>query len=428
MSLAAPAAARPLAPALWLTFGAIALMMSEALLGPLLTTPDDPDGSPVLRIAWLPVYAAIAGLLAWQLRDVLHAAPRLVLVLALVMLALLSSLWSHALELTLRRSLALAMTTGFGLVLGLRLSWAQMALFVAAIFGSLALGSVIAVIVSPSFGVMSEIHVGAWRGLWFEKNAFGAAMARGSAAAIAVAILLPRWRWPAALLAGASVILVLASTSKTALLLTLIGAVLAVALSVSRARIALQLGLIWAGALGVGAIALLYAFAPEFLFGLIGREPTLTGRTDIWGELAAAAANRPWLGYGFGAFWEINHLEAERIRNALQWTVPSAHNGWLEVRIALGFAGLILVAAIAAQSLVLLLGQLQDRAVAAFAAPSLAMFFLAAGSESIISQPNNLSWVLFVAILTRLALNAGSRRDRRRQPLELVMRARAFRP
>jgi exopolysaccharide production protein ExoQ len=66
----------------------------------------------------------------------------------------------------------------------------------------------------------------------------------------------------------------------------------------------------------------------------LGRDETLTGRTDVWASLFPAAMREPILGFGFGGFWTRATREMFRI--------SEAHNGYLEVILELGFVGLFL--------------------------------------------------------------------------------------
>lgn len=70
------------------------------------------------------------------------------------------------------------------------------------------------------------------------------------------------------------------------------------------------------------------------LVSLVGRDETLTGRTDIWAELVPIVERNPVLGCGFGGFW-TSRTTAEAIVN-------EAHNGYLEVLLQLGFIGLLI--------------------------------------------------------------------------------------
>jgi O-antigen ligase len=72
------------------------------------------------------------------------------------------------------------------------------------------------------------------------------------------------------------------------------------------------------------------------LTSLLGRDVTFTGRTTIWEQLAPMALQSPFLGHGYGGFW-LGTSYAE---------VNEAHNGYLEIVLGLGFAGLLLVMAL----------------------------------------------------------------------------------
>ena len=71
----------------------------------------------------------------------------------------------------------------------------------------------------------------------------------------------------------------------------------------------------------------------DFTF-LVGRNATLTGRTDIWAGLVPIAERHPFLGGGFGGFWTS--------RTEVEAMVNEAHNGYLEVLLQLGFVGLLI--------------------------------------------------------------------------------------
>jgi exopolysaccharide production protein ExoQ len=69
----------------------------------------------------------------------------------------------------------------------------------------------------------------------------------------------------------------------------------------------------------------------------LGRDATLTGRTDIWAGLLPDLMRQPMLGYGFSGFWTIARINEHQI--------GEAHNGYLDVCLQLGVVGLLLTAA-----------------------------------------------------------------------------------
>lgn len=98
--------------------------------------------------------------------------------------------------------------------------------------------------------------------------------------------------------------------------------------------------------LGVAALAgflMLNSFfdLPGLLLGLVGRDPTLTGRTDIW-DLVLRAGVNPLLGVGFYSFWLGNR--AEVVWSAGYEKLNQSHNGYLETYLNSGLVGVFLLA------------------------------------------------------------------------------------
>lgn len=100
--------------------------------------------------------------------------------------------------------------------------------------------------------------------------------------------------------------------------------------------------IIGANALTILIVAIIvYGTVTPFVGGLmiydpseaLGREETLTGRTDIWAYFVPYAMQRPLLGHGFGGFW------TDTIRAAIR--TNQAHNGYLDIILNTGFVGLL---------------------------------------------------------------------------------------
>ena len=92
------------------------------------------------------------------------------------------------------------------------------------------------------------------------------------------------------------------------------------------------------------ASVLFLGVSPDVLRAM-GRNPTLTDRTEIWQVVLSLSGNR-WIGTGFESFWLGPRLEKMW---ALYWWHPQeAHNGYLEVFLMLGWAGVGLLGAVIA--------------------------------------------------------------------------------
>jgi exopolysaccharide production protein ExoQ len=86
-------------------------------------------------------------------------------------------------------------------------------------------------------------------------------------------------------------------------------------------------------------LELAFDFSSSVVAPLLGRDPTLTGRTEIWNMVLALRTN-PFLGVGYQAFWLGDRLAAIVSRAGF---LNEAHNGYLETYLNLGFVGLALL-------------------------------------------------------------------------------------
>jgi len=73
----------------------------------------------------------------------------------------------------------------------------------------------------------------------------------------------------------------------------------------------------------------------------MGRDPTLTGRTQIW-HLVLSMTTNPLLGTGFESFWLGPRLQ--KIWSIYWWRPNEAHNAYIEVFLNLGWIGIALLA------------------------------------------------------------------------------------
>jgi len=377
----------------------------------LLADPNDPDGGAVLRLVWPPVYLLTLGLIALNPAPVLRTVMRAWPLLLLGGLTVVSAAWSLDPGLTLRRGLAVVMTLVFALWLAARYTWSDLIRLIALMFAVLAAGSLLAGAVFPGFGVMNEIHVGAWKGLWWEKNTLGAYMAWAALAFIAAGASardpIERRLWFAMVLLAA--MLVLLSTSRTALLSLLVCTAGPAAIALTRRGFGFAALAMFSGLCGLGALAAVLVIGPGVILEALGRDPTLTGRTEIWAALSDAIAARPWTGHGYGVFWEVDDGPVFWVRQAAVWPVPTAHNAWLETALSLGLPGMILALIVVGSGLVKALMRLFAGVETYWALPFLVSWFGVSLSESNLLVQNGLVWMLLAATLAKLA----SGRDQR---------------
>ena len=362
------------------------------------------------RIFFAPVYAFIAWS-AWRDRRAAFAALGAVpLITALVALAFFSALWSIDSGGTLRRAVWLALTNLFALYLAWRYDWARMLSVMAGGFAVLIAGSLVVGALMPAIGRMATEHPGAWDGLWTHKNTLGGLMAIAAPLCAAAAIVSRDRRRLWLLAMFGALALVLLSTSKTALLASCIGFAVMAACHVVRRGPLPALSVATAAAALTIVVVSVFTLAPQSAVAALGRDLTFTGRTDVWQAAGAFAGQKPWLGFGYYAFWLDPVGPAYWVRQAVRWDVASAHNGWLELTLSLGRVGVVLFAAQFAALCVRGAGALLDPRAGLWAPAFLIAFGFYTMSESHILQANDLFWLIYVAVAARLALDAKEKR------------------
>ncbi len=377
---------------------------STALVALLLTDPYDLESkSSLARNLWYPGYLLVLFLAVRHLPKLVRVAVFNPFLILAVLWCGLSYLWSIEPDVTLRRSVALLMTTLFGLVLAARYQWNELVVRLALVFLFTALISLVLAVLVPRLGVMQEIHQGAWRGAWLEKNSFGVRMAMGLALMMSAFAMQPKrwWLWvPAGVLCFGLVIM---STSKAALLAAIVALVGFFVIRVFRRFPVLRIPVMYSVVIGLGVLGFLLTFMPDMMFDLIGKERTLTGRTDIWQALVLAIKEKQLLGYGYGAFWHDTNGPSYWVRFSLEWGVPTAHNGWMETWLSVGVVAVILFAIIYVVTALLALDRLYRGGVENYwVILSTILFLMISLSESTILQQNDLSWVVFVATSAKL--------------------------
>jgi exopolysaccharide production protein ExoQ len=100
------------------------------------------------------------------------------------------------------------------------------------------------------------------------------------------------------------------------------------------------------GILLAGALTLLFG-GESLVTGALGRKSDLSGRTNIW-RASIASADSPVFGTGFESFWNTNAHKVARnpaLAGYLDMSnLVSAHNGYIEVYLDLGWVGVCLIA------------------------------------------------------------------------------------
>jgi len=377
-------------------------MLTGALIGPVLA-PDQGE-TPLLRLFWLPVYAIVAGLVLLRFKTIARAWPAVLAWACIVSLAFASKYWSIDPSMTGRRVIAMVISGSFAMYLGTTFHGHCLPRLLTHCAFIMGLLSILMVFAVPSIGVHQDVNAGMWRGIWYEKNQMGMVMAAGGTAAAAwVASEDRRWKTPL-LTILLCFLLVLAARSKTSLLCIMLGVGMVGALwTLKRGGPALAVAAVWMGVVGGAAGWWLWTYESAEILAALGKDPSLTGRTGIWDALFVKIAERPWTGYGYNAFWGLDSEPALWVRYQTGWVVPSAHNGWIDLLVQLGWPGAVLVGTIMTSSYVLTLLRLPTAGLREgfWGIAYLSVYILLTFSESVLLSAQSLPWTLCLAILAR---------------------------
>lgn len=321
-----------------------------------LTTNDMPtSGSAVSRLQWLGLiglgtaFLLWRGGLAWLLLRWFNP-----FLLAFVILAVASVLWSIEPGITLRRMIrvaAILLCVGAMVLVAWHPRRFQQVL--RPIITALLVGSLLFGVTFPHLAIHSENAAelaGAWRGLTNHKNSLGTLACLGLIFWLHAGLARDTRRLPALGGAAVAVACLLLSRSSTALVTSAFTCIFL--LMLMRSPKGLRRWMPWLTAL-FAAVLLAYSLAVlrlvpglEVLLtpitAITGKDLTFTGRTEIWAIVIEQIRLHPWLGGGYGAYWigPIQGSPAYEMVRLLYFYPGSGHNGYIDIANDLGGIGL----------------------------------------------------------------------------------------
>jgi exopolysaccharide production protein ExoQ len=300
------------------------------------------------------VSAASIGVFAVpRIRQIGFLALRNVFPVLFILMVLMSAIWSVNPDLTMRRGAGYVLTMVIAGYLSVRfdvddrmrvLSWG---------FAVAAIGSLLFVAAFPQYGIMGSSGLaGEWRGVFPHKNVLGPVMAVAVFTELYLLVVgngRSRWRWA---LLSVYLALVVLSQSATAWFLSVFYlAGTCVYFLWKRERLAGVLASIVV-LLILLIVLIVLRDDPERMLGIVGKDVTLTGRTTLWNVVVGFIGERPILGWGYRAMWNLDDPTttlADKLTGG--WGVTSSHNAFLEITLQLGLVGLALMMGIIAVAL-----------------------------------------------------------------------------
>lgn len=365
-----------------------------------------PADFPQLQVLFLLIYLVTLFLLTLRWRKAIYVFNKAIFIWLLVGITVASILWSSTPAITRVRSLVLVGTSLFGLYLASRYSIKEQLKLLTWTFGIILVLSLLFAVVFPKYGIMGGIHGGAWRGIYDHKNSFGKIMALSALVFWLQATNAKQKHWLPWLGFSLSVCYLLLAKSTTPLINGVTLCTLIPIYQTFRWRYQLMIPAVIAIVTVGGSLSLWMTSNTATLLGSLDKDPTLTGRTNMWPYIWDMVEKQPWLGYGYDGFWHGWDSPAAYVWSAVPWSVPNSHNGFLDLWLQLGVLGVS----------VFLLGfwttfikglvwlRLSKSSEGFWPLLYLTYMVLANVAESSLMARNDIFWVLYVA----LALSLGS--------------------
>jgi O-antigen ligase len=322
------------------------------------------------------------------------------------LLPIISPLWSLVPDITLRAGMAFTGFTIVGFYVGARYEWRELSGLVR---WSYTLIGIVSVLRYPNVGRE-------FSGITSHKNSLGSIMVVSTALwylHYSQNAKTQKERWIALLFMLFSFYLVRATSSGGSLVNSLMLIVVVSSLSFLS-----KLKFQWAftfivGFMAFGTIASVYILdnLESIVVGGLGKDLTLTGRTEFWPQLIAAANQRPWLGYGFDGFFQQDLIGGQTpayfIYTPNGFQPRTAHNGAISILLAFGYPGLTLILVSLVTNLIFAVRELSRSPLAQAGIPIIYLVFiilnnLTEGSLSDIGD----AWLAYVLVTVRLSIDS----------------------
>lgn len=360
----------------------------------------------LIQLIFLVLYAITFCLLVLRWKKVIQVIPKDFFIWLLIGMAVFSFFWSYEPSMTKSRIIALVGTMMFSLYLASRYSLKEQLELLGWTFGIAVVMSFLFAFGLPTYGKMSGVHWGAWRGIYNHKNVLGKIMSPSAIVFLLLALRTENKRWIYWGGFGLSVLLIILSKASSPLLNLIILIVALFLFRILRWRSDFMITTM----LGISTLStILYTLVTanaEAIAGAFGKDLTLTGRTNFWPFVLDRIGQHPWVGYGFGAFWLGLDGPSDYIWYASSFKAPNSHNGYLDLCLELGLVGLsiYLIEFVTSLQKALAYIRLVKTSDSFFPALFLIYIVLANLTESTLIIQNNFFFVIQVAIFLSIRI------------------------
>ncbi|OGN75976.1 MAG: hypothetical protein A2X25_02210 [Chloroflexi bacterium GWB2_49_20] len=271
------------------------------------------------------------------------------ILLGFILFAISSMFWSENIIVSLYKVFVLVACSLIAAYIGITYSCNLILRKLMWYFAIIACLSYVLALLIPAAGThIGYPYFGAWRGLFFHKNYLGTIMSFATTVLLFLIIAEKKINnqiiYFCLFLITAGLVYFSRSATGIILFVTLNAGLLLAYVWIKwknhlRRSHYIALGIIFA------VVVILALSNLDFLFGLLNKDTTLTGRLPLWSFLINnGMINHPWFGSGFGATWASDQFR--RITQAADgWGFASlsSDNGLVDIYLHLGLVGILLL-------------------------------------------------------------------------------------
>lgn len=359
----------------------------------------------LIRIAYFTVYAVTVLLLLFRWQKTIQTLRQDYWIFSLVLVAAISFIWSSEKANTLKDILTITGSSLFGLYLASRYTLKQQLELMSWTYGIAIVLSFLFAVAIPKLGIMGASHQGKWRGIFSHKNGLGQAMVYSFLSFMFLAYQNKRSKLLMWMGMSLSILLLLLSASTSSMFNLFILVIVFFVMYIVRLPYLLMIPVI---ALIITAGETFYLWSIDnssAIFNSVGKDATLTGRTELWQLTTEMIWKQPWIGYGFGGFWQgLNGAESGYILRAVTWTPSHPHNGYLQLLLDLGILGFSIFSLGLFRSTIRGLNLIRSTTAVAALWPvvHMAQLLVTSTTETLLFASNNVGWILYVAVVFSL--------------------------
>jgi O-antigen ligase len=361
------------------------------------------------------VFTIVFALLLPMMKSIIRVCRDNLVFVSLTALAIASCLWSQLPSKSLDWSLCLAGNTLFAFYLSRRFSSEQQMRLLLLLGWISLVSSIFLALFLPQYGIdHSTDSNNGWMGIYAHKNLCSIL----TVILLPAAFYVPRLTLRSKMLNGTyvalSVFLVWMTQSATGkVMLVCVFGYSIVMKAVEKYSLKERTVVL----LVVAMVALPLIFASIMFSGeityFLGKDPTLSGRTEIWHAVMVSVMKRPILGYGYQAFWRGIQGESASTELQIGSFMTHAHNGYLEIWLELGAVGLslFLLSVISAfRNALVCLRSGRSVYIIWYISIVMLVVVMSIDENKGIASSNSLPWILY--ILSCVGLSDGAKRVR----------------